>query len=85
MGADTFPFAKPKPRIVSNTDNFRSHDYSFHIDIVDTYGYGRMTSSMVEFARCHEIPVLTYVAGGRNTGTSYKYLACLQMALALAR
>lgn len=38
MGAYMLPFTKPKPRIVSNTDDFGSHDYSFHIDVVDTSG-----------------------------------------------
>lgn len=85
MGAYEFPFAEAVPRVSNHANDFLFHESVLVSRVVDTYETGRTLNSVVTFARLHELPVSTYVAGGRNTGTGCKYSARLQMALTLAR
>lgn len=85
MGTDLFPFAEAKPRIRGHANDFLFHDDNPLSKVVDTFQDGRMLNSVVCFAREPEIPVSTFVAGGRSTGTGCKFSARLQMTLTLTR
>ena len=71
MGNYTFPFTKPKPKIRNNTDDFRSHDYSFHIDVIDTFGIDASTVRCYISLAVTKKHHLQYVVGGRSTNNNW--------------